>query len=372
MTTTQTQDQTVEDVIARLRQQQVELNPVDRYSPLGRFQFLPPQKVESVSEDGQTIHTGQAAALAPLVGKDGAGDIGIPRLQLSDLALQQFCQRIEYPLGLLKRLPPNLNNLNVNWILQNSGQHDDRTSLLRTVRDGQVRAVLGSRYTPLDDLEVLELCAPFIKDGIVRWEGFGEVSTHLSISWPGTDTETGLERGVHIMNSEVGMRSVTIMAVAYRPACANILPASSMGRAGGAGESDVFLRRNPFNGGKAQKAEQFSGWRFSHTGDRGRLEAFITQAMEDSVGKYEGIVAKYRQGLNEQIDAIQAITDLSGAGGLTQEQLRQALTALAEEYSPTVTGVANAFTKSAQYQHDPEERALMQSLGATALHVYLN
>jgi len=339
---------TFDEVVAEARQRTVELNPVDRWSSLDRFEFLP--------SEGEN----RLAYLKPLEGTSP----GLPSLQLSEHALRQLMGRVDYPVKLLDRLPARLNHLSVNWLLQH--YLGEREALIRTVRGDMARAVLGSRYTPLDDLELLTLAAPYMEGALVRWEAFGELATHISVSWP-AEVQDGLERGIHIANSEVGVRSVTIQAILYRSACANILPALG----GGDGE-DIYRRRSPFNRNRAQLGTMAGGWRFIHTGDKDRLTAFVRDAIEDTRRQYDALLARYRAGLEKEIDAIGAIEELSKEGDLTREQMKRTLEAFAQEYSPTVTGVANAFTRAARYEEDPEERYYMQSLGAAALHVYLN
>ena len=339
---------TFDEVVAEAKQRTIELNPVDRWSSLDRFEFLP------------TEGENRQAYLKPLQGTSP----GLSSLQLSEHALRQLMARADYPVKLLDRLPAKLNHLSVNWLLQH--HLAERESLIRTVRGNLARAVLGSRYTPLDDVELLALAAPYMEGALVRWEAFGELATHISVSWP-AEAQDSLERGVHIANSEVGMRSVTIQAILYRPACANIFPATG----GGDGE-DVLRRHSPFNRNRAQLGSMAGGWRFIHTGDKDRLAAFVKDAIEDTRRQYDVLLARYQAGLEKEIDAIGAIEGLSKEGDLTREQMKRTLEALAQEYSPTVTGVANAFTRAARYEEDPEERYFMQSLGTAALHVYLN
>ncbi len=339
---------TFDEAAAEAQRRTVELSPVDRWSSLDKFEFLP------------TEGENKRAYLKPLEGMP----LGLPPLQLSEHALRQLMGRVDYPVKLLDRLPAKLNHLSVNWLLQH--YLAEREALIRTVRGNIARAVLGSRYTPLDDAELLTLATPYMEGALVRWEAFGELATHISVSWP-TDSQDGLERGVHIANSEVGVRSVTIQAILYRPACANILPALG----GGDGE-DIYRRRSPFNRNRAQLGSMAGGWRFIHTGDKDRLAAFVKDAIEDTRRQYDALLARYRAGLEKEIDAIGAIEGLSKESDLTREQMKRTLEAFAQEYSPTVTGVANALTRAARYEEDPEERYHMQSLGTAALHVYLN
>jgi hypothetical protein len=76
--------------------------------------------------------------------------------------------------------------------------------------------------------------------------------------------------------------------------------------------------------------------------------------------------------LQKQVDGIATIEEFGKKQDLNQAQLRSVLEAYAQDYNPTVTGVANAFTRAAQTQEESEDRFHMQAVGSEVLKVYLN
>ncbi len=114
------------------------------------------------------------------------------------------------------------------------------------------------------------------------------------------------------------------------------------------------------------------GWRFIHSGDKDRLGHFVADAIADTQRSSEGLLDRYQQALNKQIDAVGSVEKLSKEGELTREQLKAALNALVNDESTdvprgSVAQVANAFTRAAQAEEDPDERQKVQSVGTLAL-----
>lgn len=351
---------TFTQVLTEVQDSTMAKQPLDRWGSLNKFEFLP------IEENNKVVKT----TLKPMSDPETKQPlVALPTLELSDYALGQLLQRVDYSQKLITRLPAKAIWFDVNWLMQNVGE---REALIRTINGNMARAILGSRYTPLDDVELYAIVAPYVRGALVRWESITDVSSHISISWPDTD-ENGLQRGIHIANSEVGLRAVSIRAILYKDMCNNIVPAG--------GYDEVYTRKNPFSNGKAhdlkgaQKAVSESGWRFIHTGDKERLQNFVRDAIEDSKAQYEGLLARYNAGLQRTVDGIGVIVEFGKKQDLSQAQLRSVLEAYAQDYDPkknTVTGVAMAFTAAAQHEQDAEERYHMQAVGSEVLKVYLN
>jgi len=350
---TQTREKSFADTLRTARVRVEEMRPVDRWANLQWFDFAPGEN--------------RQCSLIPLKDSDVRH---LPVLQLGELALSQLLARVGYPLHLIDRLPIKLSHLSVNWLIQN--HMAEKQALIRTICDNQARAVLSHCYTPLDDIEVLTLAEPYLEGSTVRWEAFGERSTHISVTWP-EEAQSGMIRGLHLANSEVGVRSVTIEAILYRPACANILPA--VGSGGDGDGYDPYRIRDPRSNARpgqhrmgALAGQQAGGWRFIHTGDKTRLESFVRDAIEDTKRSGDALIARYQQALTKQVDAIGAVEELSKEAKLTQEQFKNALSAMMEEpMGQTVAAVANAFSRAAQKEEDPDERHYVQGVGTRAL-----
>jgi hypothetical protein len=343
-----------ENVVEKAMGRVEEMNPVDRRQRLEMFMF------EIV--DGQVM-------LHPLT--EGGVQLLPPTIYLSELAVKQLMDRVGYPPKLLGRLPGKLVNLDINWLIQNT-ESSERTAMIRIIHGDQARAIMGSRYTPLDDAELFSIASEYIGDNAtVRYESFGDLATHITVTWPEkVENPTmdsrlaGLYRGIHLANSEVGMRSITVQSILWREVCNNVLPAGL-----DFGENNGKLYRRG-TGGRGNQGDIQSSWRFVHVGNIDRLRDFTRDAIQDSRRQTDVLLARWKQGLTTDVDAISTIEAVSHEGGLTQEQLLRTLDAMIDNapvFGRTLTGVANAFTLAAQAEHDNEERYKMQGLGSLAL-----
>ena len=89
-----------------------------------------------------------------------------------------------------------------------------------------LRAVLSERYSPLDNATLLDELRVLLPDSYrVDWFGLQDESLHLRVVDPARTRELlpddALTVGIHLVNSEVGMRSVTVDALVYRLVCTN-------------------------------------------------------------------------------------------------------------------------------------------------------
>ena len=341
--------------------------PYDHRSPLAQYAYL---------RDGDSS---QMQRLAPPTNRT---DPNRPHFYTSgtypmtDVAEGQLMSKIRYPRQLLDRLPANNVLIDVNWLIQNS-MDNDRNALFRFYRnpateENTLRAVLGSRYTPIDDMDLFWHIDKYLQNATIVYDGWGSTSTHITAIWE-DNLEGGLKRGLHISNSEVGQRSISIGAVLYRETCGNILPgfydSGSEDASGYDGGDNVKLRVN--RKGYAGKIQ--SQWRFRHQGSEERLKGWIDLAMEDLETQYSTTIAKWNQGLKTLVeDPLEAIASISRKATLTQEQLQAAINSWAEtklDFGSCTTGVANAFTLGAQDFAAPEARYQMQNAGSLALSI---
>jgi len=362
-----TSTRTFGDTLIDAHIREKEMRPVDRRASLDHFMFRPP-----TAEN-------ESAVLRPMQ-PDGDGEIvGAEEIALDALAYGQLLNRVNYPKRLAEKLPGGMVHASVNYLMQ--FELEDRHALLRLVEGGtKARAVLGSRYTPFDNAMLFDLVAEYVKaDSIVRYEGTGDTSTHLTLTFPASsmaEAGEGLLRGIHIANSEVGGRAIVIQGVIYRETCTNVLPIFMRGRADikdGYANGDHYIRKSlgdhDLRG--ALKGAVKAEWRFIHQGNGDALEAFVRDAIEDTTNQYEGAMARWQAGLRHEIDhPLDEIEAIAKAGKLTKEQLKASLEGFAIEHQylgNTLTAVANAFTRAAQDEKDPEERYFMQAVGAHTL-----
>ncbi len=301
---------TVTEVVAGLRQWEAEHGPYDRTTRLNLFQFV--------------VEEGTGGALMPL-GNHLQEGTGLPTIYLRPNAMSQYLTRLQYPQGLYKRLPSKLNILNINWLVQ-SGTFD-REALIRLQDDNQARALMTELYQPVDNLELLEMIEPYLGDGNVRWHYDDELTFHMSISFPqyAEEIKVGdvVERGLHISNSEVGLRSVTIAGYLYRLVCSN-------GMISGRGGGDSF--------------------RFRHVGDSDKLRDKIRDAVESTKLEVERVIAQFKNAMTVKIEEpFQFLEEVAKDKDLSQEEFKAILNSLMEapEEKDNLFAVANAISNAA-------------------------
>lgn len=356
--------------------------PIDRRMRMDRLAYFPPTNDDEV------------ATVRPLADPSGAPVVETmpSSIKLTGLAEKQLLARVGYPHKLAQALPSQNVMMDVNWLLQNTTK--ERMGMLRLVHGDEARAVLGSQYQPLDDMELLSILGDILPGAEVRYHSFGEVSTHMTVTMPETETELPyraaisspdtVRRGLHIMNSEVGMRAITIEGIVWRDVCSNVMPAVGFGGTDNSGigtttdsAGRIYIRTD--RRGRALQGVKQGGWRFIHRGDPNALRTFVRDAVEDSKMEFEGLLGQWRQSMDKIVDnATDAIAAVSKAERLTADDLAKVLVGYGEEraesgerWADSVLGIANAFTRAAIGYTDPEERYAIQVAGRQAL-VHLN
>ena len=242
---------------------------------------------------------------------------------LNEHSLEQMLQRMDFPVRFFRRLPPGLQYASVNWLVQNGAY--DRDVLLRVIDSNVVRAMLSSKYEPFDHLVLVKLLEPYVGGGEIRWQYLDEDVLHLSVSFPHKAAEIRVgdvvETGVHVSNSEVGLRSVTIAAYVFRLKCKN----GVIGRDGGA------------------------VYRFRHVGDNDRLRQMVESALADVWMEAESIVAKYKLALQKKVehpsDVIQSVCKEKA---LTQDEYKAVLNSFFEEPGDSYFEISQGFSRAAQ------------------------
>jgi len=316
-----------QDVLTRVKTWEDEHKPFDRGFRLPLFQYV--------------INQGEGGALVP-INQEGVSII--PQVRLMEHAHDQLLERLEFQKKTFNRLPAKLQILNLNYLIQN---FYDKEVLLRCQDGDQVRGLLSADYTPIDNLEFLEMLSPYCQDANIRWDYSDDRVLHVQVTFPRTATEVKVgdivQTGLHITNSEVGIRSVTIAALVYRLRCSN-------GAIGG-GEGAGFFR-------------------FRHTGDPDRLRDHVKNAIESANISTIKLVEEFKASVNKAIDAPATFLEnlaKDKANDMTQDQFKAALNAYMAEPDPTLFGVTNAITRAAHSNFTGETRYDMERLGAKVL-----
>ncbi len=256
------------------------------------------------------------------------------RLAPTTWASGQLCARLGIPVAYFRKCPTVLQDVQANFWLKEAGRATSKNEgerwLLRA-REGMLRAVLSERYSPLDNGTLLETLAPLISARYrVDWCGLSDESLHLRIIDPNRAREVlpddELSVGIHISNSEVGLRSVTVDALVYRLVCKNGLIRLVRGKS--------LLRQ-----------------RHIHLAQP-RFVAALEEAVESALREADGFIEQLGRTTKEPVRDVEGTLKRLGIRWNLSQNTREAVeAALRREVSgqqETVYGLVNAFTSVAQ------------------------
>ncbi len=273
-------------------------------------------------------------------------------LDLSGWATMQACQRLGIPAQYFVRCPPPLRDVQFNhWLWKGTQVPDDplpdeedaasdlshrssaeglRPWLLRGKGD-VVRAVLSDRYAPLDNADLLATLTPFLEGRFeVKSLALTPESLHLRLVDPRLAREVlpddRLMVGLHVANSEVGRRSVTVDALVYRLVCQNGLIRLVKGRS--------LLR------------QRHVSWDRSHFADA--LSRALLEAITAGAGLIERLSLATRMPVPDVEGLILALSRQAGLTQRVQDGVRRALLATPASQQETVYGFVQALTLTAQ------------------------
>jgi len=272
-------------------------------------------------------------------------------LSLTPWALSQLCQKLGIPAGYVKKCPPHLQDANVNYWNQSEkiGRQFDKADadpdqawLLRA-RGNTLRGVLSSRYAKLDNAALLDTLLPIV--GGTRYQvGLAQLtpeSFHLRLIDPLIARDVLPDDrflvGVHIANSEVGLRAVTVDAIVYRLVCSNGL-----------------VRRVNSRSLLRQRHYQVSEPRFADL-----LAQAVQEAVTVAAGFIEQMALAARTPLPNPEGALALLGQVWSLSQATQEQVRFAL--YAEKPEGTLYALVNSLTLASQ-QLGPDDRFHLETL----------
>jgi hypothetical protein len=330
---------TVKEVLTSLREWETIHKPYDKGGVFNQFQFI----MQTPMTDSPVA---PEAALVPF--STTMETVASPNpFILMPHALDQFLARINMRRQDYERMPDKLKVMVANWYIQHPWKTDkDERQVCLRIQDGnKARGLVSARYENVDSADVVEMLMPFTEDSIVREEFRDDKTFHLSVSFPKTATQIRVgdivEQGIHISNSEVGLRSITVASYVLLLRCLN-------GNIGG-GDDGSFIR-------------------FRHVGDRNRIFEAVKTEIESVKMNAEGLVAKMKMALKTAIDdPADMLEKLSKDNQLSQDAYKASLDALlGDTDAHTLYGVANAFT-SAAHNFDGEESYELQRMGAKVL-----
>ena len=277
-------------------------------------------------------------------------------LALTRWAQTQLCQRLSIPTAYYRRCPPRLQDDQVNYWMHKeaetvteSRQESKPERWLLRAKEDTLRGILSERYAKVNNSEVFRSLEPLVQSQYeVTWLAITEESLHLRLVDPRLSREVlpgdRVVAGLHIANSEVGKRSVTVDALVYRLVCANGLVRLVKGRS--------LLHQR-------------------HVGVMSaRLEMGISKAIKEAIVQGTGFMERMTWATREPIsDVEQAISTIGETWGLSETMQAQVTTSLAQEtrgQQETLYGLVNAVTNVAQTLL-PDERYSLEALAGHLL-----
>ncbi|KKW29021.1 MAG: hypothetical protein UY73_C0028G0001, partial [Parcubacteria group bacterium GW2011_GWA2_52_8] len=206
--------ETVREVRDEIRPEDQVVNLVKREArPMVMADTTPIEAAETDKLNGSRFH--YRWNLNPLSGLSGEP------YALREHAFQQMLTRVRFRKDHMERFPAGYQHKMVNHLIQQGGE--DQPAFLRLAKGNQVRAMMTEAFTPFDDLDLLVNLFSVLAErrditstAKLAWMDVQESSSHFRIVW-GDETAIKVgdtvKRGIHITNSEVGMRAVRIEAV---------------------------------------------------------------------------------------------------------------------------------------------------------------
>lgn len=149
----------------------------------------------------------------------------------------QLCEKLGIPLAYFRKCPDILRSEQVaHWMFQEAGKRPgpDGDWKLRCKGDS-LRAAVSARFVPFDNRALIEAAEECEMAGLkVDVALLTDESFHLRLLAPNRGRnilpDDRLIVGVHVANSEVGRRSITLDALVYRLICGNGLVRLVKGR----------------------------------------------------------------------------------------------------------------------------------------------
>ena len=266
-------------------------------------------------------------------------------------ATSQLCSRLGIPTAYFKRCPTWLRDVQANHFLHKepertlnrSGFSQERW-LLRAKGD-VLRGVLSDRYAKLNNADALCTLKPLVEDRFeVQWLALTDESFHLRLTDPrlSRDILPGdrVMAGIHVANSEVGKRSVTVDALVYRLVCQNGL---------------IRLVK-----GKSLLHQRHVGLTPAH------LQASLGRALEDALIQSAGFMERMSWATREHLGEVEKTLETLPFSQTLRETVKASLLAEPKGQQETLYGLINALTFTAQ-SLEPDERYALEALAGTLL-----
>lgn len=279
-------------------------------------------------------------------------------------ATAQMCQRLRIPVSYFRRCPTALQDEQANhWLRHGPEAPPDgeeasgngtsprgrRERWLLRAKDSSLRGVLSDRYARMDNATVLDTVASLLdRHYEVGWFALTSESLHVRLVDPRLAREAlpddRLMAGIHLANSEVGRRAVTVDAMVFRLVCTNGLIRLVRG-------ASLFHQRHV----------SFATPKFEMA-----LRDAIRQALSQASVFMEQLVWSTRQPVRDVEKTLANLADRWSLTKGTEEAIKGHLKATPAGQQETLYGLVNAVTRAAQAL-PPDDRYDLEALAGTLM-----
>ena len=278
--------------------------------------------------------------------------------RLNETARQQLASRLNVPLPFAERLrteEPALYDRTFNTLLHRK----DEQRLVRTSGGDSCRAYLSKNYKVMDNDEFLKTVLPIlsINPNLNVQEAFlSDTHLQLSITLEESDRHVrpgdAVRYGVVLLNSEVGLGSLSLSSFIYRLVCSNGLVVP---------EREGSLRRIHLGRAMADVNDSYnkSIWR-----------EYSNAIKELLTGKrFEEIMASMRTAAARPIvkDAEVIVEEVGKKFNLSKEEQALVLTQYEANADRSLWGLVNAITETAKESDTIQRRNELQIIGGKML-----
>jgi hypothetical protein len=287
----------------------------------------------------------------------------------TELADDQISARLEIPKKYYDKMrneAPNLLASNVNtWL-----QRGDEKYMVRTL-DNKVRALLSSRYRPLDNYDLAQAVLPELTKMKVEIVSSEITEKHLyfkaTTARMTAEVQKGdvVQAGIVISNSEVGCGSVKIEPMIYRLICLNGMISNDnslrkyhVGRRGDIDELSEYFKD------ETRKTDDKAFWM--------KVRDIVQSALSADI--FTNGVEKMRKAIGNKIEAkpadtIKVIENVDKVYGLQNGESLDILSWLMKGGDLNQFGLVNAITRTSQDVKDYERATELERMGGAILEL---
>lgn len=297
---------------------------------------------------------------------------GVEEFPIRPHAHGQIAGALDIPKKYYDRMPNDLRAVNVNHWLKN----EPKSRMIRTL-DHECRAVVSSKYRPLDNYDLAQAVLPVLmeqQDMRIESCAITEQRMYIKALFPRIEGDVGdpglgmndiVQSGLSISNSEVGAGSLASEIMAFRVVCLNGLI------------TPYGMRRNHV--GKSLSTDESASELFS---DRTREadDAAFWMKVQDTVrgsvtqASFDKVVAGMKATKAQQLgDPVAVVEKTVKRFGLTEGEGTGILEHLVKGGDLSGFGLLNAVTAYAQDDNLDYDRATdLEKLGGTIIELRPN